>query len=612
MSPPVELDGRRCIDGGVADPVPFLKAMEECEKVVVLLTRHKGFRKRTMPFAERETAKRLYKGSPEMLEAALSANDRYNDTIDLLEQMEEEGRIFVVRPSKEIDISLLERNTLSLGALYREGLADGESILKDLTEYIGFTNALLQFERDGSVRKSTYNISGYTSPEGLEALVRESAQAVPRITGNDAHTHLLEDIARQLRRMDMPVYADPYYFTSRTPTGSIFSVKQLDQTVQFPSRPIPYTGCTGDEPVFAELYAVKDRSYRFIGARGKIAVVHLDSAALRGSANYEIVRSEPNGTALPENFGTVDYFSAFPFLRLAKMAGVKGLVCVWDESDSVPERFFPYAQNFVDLPCVWVGAETGRQLTGMLAAGQPLFANLYVYGDVEQHESTKTLYTILPGTQTEETVLLCAHTEGVNVIEENGFAALLSLLRCLRYKPLRRTYIFVFASGQYRLPMVRSGSVGYTGSVQKWLKMHPDLWDGKDGHLRAVAAIVPERLGWHDLPDVVFSSNASLDALYESAVAAQNDPHVLVRAYSGKFGTGQPLHAAGIPVLAFAADAPVSWDALPEDAFDGARMQRQLQTILNCISRMEEIPRESVGQADRAPLSSVLPFSKGD
>ena len=157
--------------------------------------------------------------------------------------------------------------------------------------------------------------------------------------------------------------------------------------------------------------------------------------------------------------------------------------------------------------------------------------------------------------------------------------------------------------------MVRSGSIGSTGAVQKWLKMHPDLWDGKDGHLRAVAAIVPERLGWRDLPDVVFSSNASLDALFESALPAKADPHILVRAYSGICGTGQPLHAAGIPVLAFAADAPEAWDALPEDAFDGSRMLRQLQTVLNCIARMEAIPRESIGQADRAPLSSVLSFN---
>ena len=38
----------------------------------------------------------------------------------------------------------------------------------------------------------------------------------------------------------------------------------------------------------------------------------------------------------------------------------------------------------------------------------------------------------------------------------------------------------------------------------------------------------------------------------------------------------------------------------------------ELLFLTGGVSRMEEIPRESIGQADRAPLSSVLPFNKGD
>ncbi len=517
ISPPVELDGHRCIDGGVADPIPFLHAMEECDRVVVLLTRHKGFRKRTMPFAERETAKQLYKNAPQMLEAALSANDRYNDTLDYLEQLEDEGKIFVIRPSKEIDISLLERNTESLGKLYREGVQDGENVLRALSEYLGLTNSLLQFEKSGTLNKRKYVIGNYTSAEELDKQVHDAVQNGKRCTGNPAHSSFLNEIESSLQSTGVSVFSDPYYFSFTGAQNACLTVRAEETTLSVPCVSMPYAGLTGSEPVQGELYPIRDKGYRFIGARGKIAVVHLDMDALCGTMRAETVYASADEPQLPETFGIGAKTADLSFLMLAKMALVKGVICVWDDESPIPEAL-PYAQHDLGIPCVWIHAEDGALLQTLLDASPQATAELTVTAETIPHAETKTIYCVLPGTEMEESVLVHTHTEGVSLVEENGFAALLALIDALKDKPLRRTHVFVFASGRYRLPMMQPASSASTGAISKWLSMHRDLWDGRGGHLKAVAAIAVEHLGITDLPEIVFSSNSGMDAVYRQAL----------------------------------------------------------------------------------------------
>lgn len=608
ISPPVELDGHLCIDGGVVDPIPFLHAMEECERVVVLLTRHKGFRKRTMPFAERETAKQLYKTSPQMLEAALSANDRYNDTLDLLEQLEDEGKIFVIRPSREIDISLLERNTESLGKLYREGVQDGENVLRSLSEYLGLTNSLLQFEKSGALNKRKYEIGNYTSEKELDTLVRAAVQNGKRCTGNTAHSRLIKEIFSALQSDGVSVYSDPYYFSFTDNPAGALTVTAEDTTLHIPCLPIEYAGLTGAEPVQAELYRVRDKNYRFIGARGKIALVHLDPPSLYGTQRAEPVYTVPNDLTLPESFGVGSKAADFSFLTLAKMSGVKGVVCVWDSETPIP-NCLPYAQHDLGIPCVWIHKEDGMLLHTLLDASPDAKAELTVTAEVDPHAVTETVYCILPGLESEESVIVHTHTEGVNLIEENGFAALLALIDALKDKPLKRTHVFVFASGRYRLPMMQSVSFASTGAISKWLSMHRDLWDGRNGHLKAVCAIAAEQLGIADLPEIVFSSNSGMDSVYRQALEQREEPQtILLRASGTIFGEGQPVHSAGIPVLAFSTeDARIWTDDQQEERFSAARMLEQTQTILDCLTLLDEMPKEAIGRIEKRVIRDRLP-----
>ena len=113
------VDGVPMLDGGIADSIPVEYAMKQgYEKLVVVLTRNHGYRKKEsrMPMA-----KAFYRKYPNLQKALAERNAVYNRTMDLVEKLEKEGRIQVIRPLKPIEVGRMEKDTVQLTALYEEG-----------------------------------------------------------------------------------------------------------------------------------------------------------------------------------------------------------------------------------------------------------------------------------------------------------------------------------------------------------------------------------------------------------------------------------------------------------------------------------------------------------
>ena len=55
---------------------------------------------------------------------------------DELIELEKEGKIFIIRPEKEVTVDRLEKNKTKLEALYKEGITETESKLEDLKKYL--------------------------------------------------------------------------------------------------------------------------------------------------------------------------------------------------------------------------------------------------------------------------------------------------------------------------------------------------------------------------------------------------------------------------------------------------------------------------------------------
>lgn len=125
LSPMVEYDGRRFLDGAIVDAIPVAKAISEgYGRNVIVLTRPQGYRK------QEETgswASLVYRRYPRLVDALKRRVERYNAAMELTEAKEEAGHALVIRPSRDLGVSRTEKSVAKLRELYELGLEDGKA-----------------------------------------------------------------------------------------------------------------------------------------------------------------------------------------------------------------------------------------------------------------------------------------------------------------------------------------------------------------------------------------------------------------------------------------------------------------------------------------------------
>jgi predicted patatin/cPLA2 family phospholipase len=121
VSPISYVDGEPMLDGGIADSIPLERAQSlGFDNNLVVLTRNKGYRKSSKPTS---VPPFFYRHYPHLREAIRRRNEVYNLQIELVERLEDEGRLTVLRPEKPITVSRIERDSRRLSDLYDEGYA---------------------------------------------------------------------------------------------------------------------------------------------------------------------------------------------------------------------------------------------------------------------------------------------------------------------------------------------------------------------------------------------------------------------------------------------------------------------------------------------------------
>lgn len=101
--PAIELDGKKYYDGGLADPIPVEKALDDgCDKLIIILTQPKGFVKRHERY-NKMGAHLLARKYPEIKKSILSRPERYNETVKYCEALVKEGKAMIIRPTHPLD-----------------------------------------------------------------------------------------------------------------------------------------------------------------------------------------------------------------------------------------------------------------------------------------------------------------------------------------------------------------------------------------------------------------------------------------------------------------------------------------------------------------------------
>jgi len=137
LSAPVLVEGVSSLDGGLSTPIPFQKALDDgYQKMIVITTRHKDYRKDVSKSQHKTALKALYGKYPRMIETVLNYPHSYNLDAERLEKLEQEGHAFAIRPESPIILKRTEKNKEKLQEVYLAGRKAALDLLPKLMEYI--------------------------------------------------------------------------------------------------------------------------------------------------------------------------------------------------------------------------------------------------------------------------------------------------------------------------------------------------------------------------------------------------------------------------------------------------------------------------------------------
>lgn len=136
VSKVVSIQGRKLLDGGVADSIPLTYTESRgYDRNVVVLTQPLGYQKehnRLMPLMR--LALRRY---PEMIKALDYRHIMYNKQLEYVAQAEREGRCLVIRPDTKIPIGHISHNPQQMQHVYQIGRAIGERYIERIKDFWG-------------------------------------------------------------------------------------------------------------------------------------------------------------------------------------------------------------------------------------------------------------------------------------------------------------------------------------------------------------------------------------------------------------------------------------------------------------------------------------------
>lgn len=134
------IDGIPMLDGGMADAIPIARALQEgWEKIIVVLTRESKYRKKKGGDTyDNWFSKLLYRKYPGLLKAIDERPDVYNKSIETIDKLEKEGKVFLYRPPEDVIL----KNKIKEPGTLREYYKVGYEVAKNrYDELMAFLNA---------------------------------------------------------------------------------------------------------------------------------------------------------------------------------------------------------------------------------------------------------------------------------------------------------------------------------------------------------------------------------------------------------------------------------------------------------------------------------------
>lgn len=135
VSRPVEIEGRRLLDGGISNSIP-LEYFQKLgyERNVVVLTQPKGFfktRTKLMPLF-----KVFCRKYPRIVEAMARRHEMYNSQLEYVTRQEQMGNTLLIYPETALPIGRTEQNTDKMHHVYQMGRQAALARLEELRDFL--------------------------------------------------------------------------------------------------------------------------------------------------------------------------------------------------------------------------------------------------------------------------------------------------------------------------------------------------------------------------------------------------------------------------------------------------------------------------------------------
>lgn len=131
----VEIDDFKLVDGGVSDSIPIEYSLNQgYKKNIVVLTRDITYKKNKQKFLS--IVNRKYKKYPNLIKAIENRHLNYNKSLNLVNQLEKDGDVLVIRPKKPVNVSQIEKDAKKLTSLYEEGYDDAKELYDKILDFI--------------------------------------------------------------------------------------------------------------------------------------------------------------------------------------------------------------------------------------------------------------------------------------------------------------------------------------------------------------------------------------------------------------------------------------------------------------------------------------------
>lgn len=139
ISRAVEIDGKKYLDGGVSDSIPVEQFRKMgFDRIVVVQTRPAHYRKEPSKMSRLGW---MYRKYPKFLTTMDRRSEDYNYTMERIADLQRNGEIFAIAPSKALEIGRLEKDPEKIQAQYDLGREDALKISGELKEYLEGTIA---------------------------------------------------------------------------------------------------------------------------------------------------------------------------------------------------------------------------------------------------------------------------------------------------------------------------------------------------------------------------------------------------------------------------------------------------------------------------------------